>query len=171
MRGIYRNKMLNIKPIEVDVTQLKGINMNAKGEFVPPELNITDAKRTEYLMKKHKKLKNLTDPKKGQLFQGHDMFDDFDEFDNVYKNQVLSRFRFFADNQTKFIKNDLVDCVSRMYRLDDTINAIVPGKMNQMNLDFSEPPKQRSYLFRKLRPTGPSSKEHPFEFDETKFGN
>ena len=74
------------------------------------------------------------------------MFDDFDEFDNVFKNLVLSRFRKQAEKQVTF-SNDLNKFVSRMYRLDDTVNDIVPGKMNQMNIDFDGPVKPRKYLF------------------------
>ena len=41
-----------------------------------------------------------------------------------------------------------------MYRLDDTVAEIVPGKMDQMSIDFTEPAKNRKYLFHKIRPTG-----------------
>ena len=41
-----------------------------------------------------------------------------------------------------------------MYRLDDCVTEIVPGKMDKSNLDFSEPPKMRKYKFEKLRPSG-----------------
>jgi len=35
------------------------------------------------------KLPNLCDPNKGQLFENYDKYEDFDEFDNVYKDQIL----------------------------------------------------------------------------------
>ena len=113
----------------IETADLADINMNAKGQFVPPDMNITEQKMFEHIMKKASKLKNLTDPKKGQLFFGHDMFEDFDEFDNVFKNLVLTRFRRQADKQLAF-NQDLNKFVSRMYRLDDKVKEIVPGKMD-----------------------------------------
>ena len=66
---------------------------------------------------------------------------------------ILGRLRNQAENQVTFNK-ELNRFVSRMYRLDDTVGEIVPGKMDQMNIDFSEPAKNRKYLFHKIRPTG-----------------
>jgi len=52
--------------------------------------------------KKHT-LPNLCDPSKGQLFPNFDKMEDWEEFEDVRKNQIVSRFRQETENRHKFI--------------------------------------------------------------------
>lgn len=79
---------------------------------------------------KLRKLPNLCDPSKGQLFENFDKINDFEEFDNVYKDQILSRFRRDTQNRNRFTQQ-LNYFISRFYRLDGSITGIVPGKADE----------------------------------------
>ena len=70
---------------------------------------------------------NLCDPEKGQLFENYDKFEDFEEFDNVYKDQILNRFRKDTNNRNQLTR-ELNKFISRFYRLDGTVSSIIPGK-------------------------------------------
>ena len=41
----------------------------------------------------------LCDPAKGQLFEGFDKMEDWDEFEEMYKDQILTRFRRDTENR------------------------------------------------------------------------
>ena len=53
--------------------------------------------------------------------------EDFEEFDNVYKDQILSRFRRETEHRHRFTQ-DLNKFISRFYRLDSSVTGIIPGK-------------------------------------------
>ena len=72
------------------------------------------------------KLPNLCDPAQGQLFPNFDRHEDWDEFEDARKDQILSRFRVDTEKRNKFT-DALNKFVSRMYRLDGSIVSIVPG--------------------------------------------
>ena len=43
--------------------------------------------------KRHYRLPNLCDPTQGQLFPGFDKYEDWEEFEDIRKDQILNRFR------------------------------------------------------------------------------
>ena len=60
-------------------------------------------------------------------FPAVDKFEDWDEFDNAYKDLILNRFREESDNRLDVI-SDLQRFISRFYRLSGKIDQIEPGK-------------------------------------------
>ena len=95
-------------------------------------------KQEDSIIERHK-LPNLCDPAKGLLFPGFDKTEDWDDFDNKYKDEILQRFKVDTKNHAEFTQA-LNRFISRMYRLDGTIGSIIAGKENShvQELDFSE---------------------------------
>ena len=81
--------------------------------------------------------------------------EDWEEIDNNYKETILGRFRVDTENRNQFT-TELNKLISRMYRLDNTIMSIVPGKQNEQinDINFKEEAPLKKYLFHKIRPHG-----------------
>lgn len=77
--------------------------------------------------------------------------EDWDEFDNTYKDLILSRFKEDTEERMGVISS-LQKYISRFYRLSGTIDQIESGKINQHieELDFNEVPAPQEYLFHRL---------------------
>ena len=60
-------------------------------------------------------------------FPAVDKYEDWDEFDNAYKELILTRFREETDNRQGVI-TDLNRFISRFYRLSGKVEQIESGK-------------------------------------------
>ena len=60
-------------------------------------------------------------------FPAVDKYEDWDEFDNAYKDLILTRFRQDTDNRQGVI-TDLNKFISRFYRLSGKVDQMESGK-------------------------------------------
>ena len=84
-------------------------------------------------------------------FPAVDKYEDWDEFDNAYKDLILTRFRQDTDNRQGVI-TDLNRFISRFYRLSGKVDQMESGKQNQhiLDMDFNEEAPPKEYLFHRL---------------------